>query len=117
MVNKFKRFKIADIFGGLDIDEGESAIIENAIYKSPFSFPFKILNPNGDLYTKILQDADTLDFFTKQREESFKAAKKNIIFYAFLGLFSDWALKYGRGNLKKYLNFPQISKEPYVQKS
>jgi len=101
----------------MDIDVGEKAILENAIYSSPFSFPFKMLNRNGDLYTKILQDADTLDFFSRQREVSFNKAKKNIVFYAFLGLFSDPALAYGRKNIANYLNFPQLAKEPYVQKS
>jgi len=101
----------------LDIDVGEKSIIENAIYSSPFSFPFKMLNKNGNLYTKILQDADTLDFFSYEREVSFNKAKKNIVFYAFLGLFSHHALAYGRKNIANYLNFPQIAKEAYVQKS
>lgn len=101
----------------LDIDKKEKEIIKNAIYNSPFSFPFKKLNPHGDLYTKILQDADTLDFFSKPREKSFKEAKKNILFYKVLDLFSGPALSFGRKNIGKFLNFPQIAKEAYVQKS
>lgn len=105
------------VLAELDIAVDERGIIENAIYSSPFSFPFKMLNRNGNLYTKILQDADTLDFFSKERENSFNRAKKNILFYAFLGLFSGSALNYGRKNIANYLNFPQIAKESYVQKS
>ena len=114
-----KRLKkvLPKVLAELDIDVGEKAIIENAIYLSPFSFPFKKLNRQGDLYTKILQDADTLDFFSKQRELSFGRAKQNILFYRVLGLFSAQSLAYGRKNIAYYLNFPQISKELYVQKS
>ena len=114
-----KRLKkvLPKVLAGLDIDEREKVILENAIYLSPFSFPFKMLNKNADLYTKILQDADTLDFFSYEREVSFNKAKKNIVFYAFLGLFSDRALAYGRKNIVNYLNFPQVAKELYVQKS
>ena len=114
-----KRLKkvLPKVLSQLDIDEREKGILENAIYSSPFSYPFKMLNPNGDLYTKILQDADTLDFFSKEREDSFKRAKKNILFYALLGLFSRQALAYGRKNIANYLNFAQLAKEPYVQKS
>lgn len=114
-----KRLKkvLPKVLNELDIDAGEKAVIENAIYLSPFSFPFRKLNREADLYTKILQDADTLDFFSYERENSFNRAKKNIFFYAFLGLFSKSALNYGRKNIAKYLNFPEIAKEDYVQKS
>ncbi|MCH7641533.1 HD domain-containing protein [Patescibacteria group bacterium] len=105
------------VLSKLEVDENERKTIEKAIYSSPYSFPFKHLNKDGDLYTQILQDADTLDFFSKEREESFVKARKKYSFYAFLGLFSDWALKYGRSNLKNYLNFPQLAKDKYVQKS
>lgn len=102
------------VLSNLNIDEREKKIIENAIYASPFSFPFKKLNPNGDLYTKILQDADTLDFFSKPREKSFKNAKKKIAFYAILDVFSKQALSYGRKNIGKFLNFSQLANEQYV---
>ena len=96
------------VLAQLNIDADEKKIIENAIYSSPFSFPFKMLNPNGNLYTKILQDADTLDFFSKEREESFKKAKKKVIFYALLGLFSKYALIYGRKNIYNYLKVQNL---------
>ncbi len=105
------------VLNELNIKESEKIIIENAIYSSSFSFPFRRLNKNKDLYTQILQDADTLDFFSQEREISFKRVKKDYVFYSFLGLFSDWVLKYGRINLENYLNFPQLAKESYVQKS
>jgi len=114
-----KRLKkvLPKVIAQLDINKDEKAIIENAIYSDPFSFPFKMLNRNGDLYTKILQDADTLDFFSKERENDFTKSKKKILFYALLRLFSGPILNYGRKNIGNYLNFPQIAKESYVQKS
>ncbi len=108
---------LPSVLAELDIDGEEKTVIENAIYSSSFSFPFKRLNKDKDLYTQILQDADTLDFFSKEREDSFKKARKDFSFYAFLGLFSNLALKYGRKNIENYLNFPQLAQESYVQKS
>jgi hypothetical protein len=98
------------VLNELEIGETEKNIIENAIYSSSFSFPFRNLNKDGDLYTKILQDADTLDFFNQERVESFNKAKSRFYFYRLLGLFSDWAVNYGRKNLDKYLNFPIAAK-------
>lgn len=111
-----KRLKkvLPKILSELSIPESEKEIIENAIYSSPFSFPFRKLNKDKDLYTQILQDADTLDFFSKERERSFKSAVKDFSFYAFLSLFSNWALKYGRKNLYDFLNNPEIAKQSYV---
>ena len=54
------------------------------------------------------------EFEVEEREKSFKKATKKFVFYAFLGLFSNLALNYGRKNLKNYLNLPQLAKEPYV---
>lgn len=115
--SKRSKLILPKILSELEVENSERKIIERAIYSGSFSFPFKRLNKNGDLYTQILQDADTLDFFSKERKASFEKAKKKFGFYAFLGLFSNWALNYGRKNLKDYLNLPQLIGEPYVQKS
>jgi len=107
---------LPQVLDELGIRSSEREVIENAIYSSSFSFPFRRLNKNKDLYTQILQDADTLDFFSKEREKSFDKVKKDFGFYNILGLVSTGALKYGRKNLSKYLNFPQLAKEYYVPK-
>ena len=52
--------------GGYDI-----RVIARAISRHPHSFPFRRLHKTGDLYTQLLQDADTLDFFAWTRMESF----------------------------------------------
>ncbi len=115
--NKKIKLVLPKVLSELEVENSERKIIKRAIYSGSFSFPFKRLNKAGDLYTQILQDADTLDYFSKEREKSFNKAKKGSGFYAFLGLFSDWTLNYGRKNLKNYLNLPQLIREPYVQKS
>jgi hypothetical protein len=112
-----QRRVLPGILSELKIDGEERRIIENAIYSSSYSFPFKRLNKGGDLYTQILQDSDTIDFFSKQREISFKKAAAEFGFYFFLRPFSKWALRYGRNNLKNYLNAPELVQESYVQKS
>jgi len=43
-----------------------------------------MLNKNEDLYTKILQDADTLDFFSKERERDFSKSKVKTVFVLFI---------------------------------
>jgi hypothetical protein len=108
---------LPNVLNELRIGEKEKNIIKNAIYSSSFSFPFKRLNKNKDLYTQILQDADTLDFFHPDRIKSFNRSKNKYFFYKIIGLFSNWAVKNGRKNLSNYLNFPEIAKEEYVQKN
>lgn len=108
---------LPEILEGLDIKKSEKEIIENAIYNSSFSFPFKKLNKDKDLYSQILQDADTIDYFSKEREKSFKKAKENYLFYKILSPLSRKTINYGRKNLKKYLNFPQLANKYYVSEN
>ena len=54
-----------------DISGNEKNIIINACGKHTHSFPFRRLNKKGDIYTKILQDADTLEDFDEERIDSF----------------------------------------------
>jgi hypothetical protein len=70
-----ERRYITWILGGFlkefDIDGKEKNIIINACSRHTHSFPFRRLNKKGDIYTKILQDADTIDFFQEDRMNSF----------------------------------------------
>jgi HD superfamily phosphodiesterase len=108
---------LPEILSTLGLKESEKTTIENAIYSSSFSFPFKKLNKDKDLYTQILQDADTLDFFNKDRVKSFEKSKGKYFFYKIVGALSNWAVKYGRRNIKNYLNFPELAEKTNVQKS
>ncbi len=119
LVNYFseKRFLkkvLPGVLKRFDLSQEEKRTISEAVYNSPYSFPFKKLNKDGDLYSKILQDADTIDFFSKEREKSFNQAEKKFLFYKILGLFFLRGLKYGRKHLKNYLNFPELAGHFYV---
>lgn len=85
-------------------------IIIDAVYRHTHSFPFKMLNKGQSLYAKILQDADTLDFFDSSRVNYFlmrqdrgifKEAKKGIV---------NAFVRYGIRNLGAFLNYPQLAK-------
>jgi hypothetical protein len=102
------------ILTDLGIKDDEKSIIENAIYNSSFSFPFKKLNKGKDLYLQLLQDADTIDFFSDERVKNFQISQKNYLFYKLLSPLSNRAVNYGRKNLGKYLNFPKLAKYYYV---
>lgn len=111
---KFLKKILPGVLKKFDLTQSEKNIISEAVYNTPYSFPFKKLNRDGDLYSKILQDADTIDFFSKEREGSFYQAKKNFLFYRILGLFFLRGLEYGRKHLKNYLNFPELAGRFYV---
>lgn len=50
-----------------DLSKSEYAVIYNAIINHPHSIPYRRLNKKRDIYTKILQDADTLDYVSHER--------------------------------------------------
>lgn len=90
----------------LNISDQNRQIITKTISKHSKSFPFKKLNKKEDLYTKILQDADTLDFFNKQRIENFKNING---FTKKCSLLINLFVSYGKKNINKFLNFPELA--------
>jgi HD superfamily phosphohydrolase YqeK len=99
----------------LDISGEEYAILLNAIRRHTFTIPYRRLNRNGDIYTKIVQDADSLDYFSHEREESFVKNKNKFFSYFIASLFSKKFLSYGRSHLQQYLNYPELSKHDWYQ--
>ncbi len=96
---------ILDEFG---LSKEERSIIFRAIINHPHSIPYRRLNKKGDWYTKILQDADTLDYVSKERERSAVQNGKKIwtnLIKAYL-----WLIRRG---IKYFLNTPVLcSKTP-----
>ena len=88
--------------------------IVNAVYRHTHSFPFRRLNKNRGIYTKVLQDADTLDLFTRMRVKTFNDSHAEGVFKSLMGKFSYCLVKYGRKHLAKFLNYPSIAKSYYV---
>ncbi len=113
LLNYFSETKVLrrilpEILQKFDLSSEENKVIERAIYNHSYSFPFKRLNKDGDVYSRVLQDADTIDFFSKEREKDFSGSKKKFFFYKLISPFSNWAFSYGRKNLKNYLNFSEL---------
>ena len=97
---------VSEILEPLDISKTEKKLMLQAISNHPHSFPFRKLNKKSDLYTKILQDADTLDYFNKLRIQRVK--NKNFLFKT-LSLLINFYIAYGKRNIRKYLNFPELA--------
>lgn len=95
-------------------DEDKNTLIK-AIARHPYSFPLKRLNRNRDVYTKVLQDADTLDSFSEERIENLRELSKKSIAHKVFFILVDFVFKYGRRNVEKFLNFPELAENFYVQ--
>lgn len=94
--------KILDRF---DLSKNERSIIFRAVVNHPHSIPYRRLNKRGDWYTKILQDADTWDYISKERE---------LRAFGVGGIFIQPLLKIYfncmRITIKAFLNNPQSHK-------
>ncbi len=80
-------------------------IIIDAIRHHAFSFPYHQLNRKRSLYSRVLQDADTIDYFSKERFKQACKRKTLLITYKLLKFIYD----FGFHNLKYFLNFPQLA--------
>ena len=100
---QLNRKYLPEIIKRFDLSKQESQILTNTIINHPYSIPYRILNKNGDLYSKILQDADSLEYVSIQRLKARYEAKGKILFYiAKLFVFII------RKNIKYFLNFPDL---------
>jgi len=109
------RGPLREAYRTIKIDELEKKIIHRAIVKHPHSFPFGLLNKDDTFYTKILQDADTLDYFHKLRIKEFRDSHKNSLFDWLWQVVIDLVTKRGTENISIYLNFPEIANHFYGQ--
>lgn len=82
-----------------DLTKEEKGVILTAVKNHPGSFPYKFLNKNKDIYSKILQDSDTLDLFRKERISNLKND------YPIMMFFMKNMFNPGPEKIKKYLNF------------
>ena len=86
---------------GIELPERQAIL--HALKNHPHSFPFKSLNKDQDLYSSLLQDADTIDVFDEDRLKKLfhSFGIKNRIIKSFV--------KFGFENLEDYLNFPSVA--------
>lgn len=98
--------KILDKFS---LSDEERKIIYMAVYNHPGSEGGR-LNRDGDIYSKVLQDADTYDVASDARIVGYK--KSRAIFYSWaVPLIYGLYTRYRRENIARCLNFPELAKE------
>jgi hypothetical protein len=107
---------IPKVVDELGINGKEREILMNAIRRHTFTIPYGRLNRNGDVYLKIMQDADSIDFFSLERERSLNENKKRNLSYFMISLVSDRYFKAGRSDLGQYLNFPELAKHNWYNR-
>jgi hypothetical protein len=95
------------ILNRFNLGEEVKKVMYNAIYHHPGSIPYMVLNKNADYYTKILQDSDSLDYFSMERLNMLMHSKDNGIFYKIGSMIAHPYFKYGRANIKKFLNYTE----------
>ena len=98
------RKHLGAILKKFNLPENESQILESAIINHPYSIPFRILNKKNDIYSKVLQDADSIDYISDSRLASFN--KK----MWFLSPISKLFISLIRKNIGYFLNFPEVAK-------
>ena len=97
--------------GRFKLPEEEKKTFVNAIINHPYSIPYHHLNRNKDLYSKILQDADSLDYISKER---LKYSRKVI---KLLSPFVKFYVNLIKKEIKHFLNFPQLAQSLYIFES
>ncbi len=95
---------IRQIIEYFDLPPEEDQILATSIVNHPYSIPYRILNRQRDLYSKTLQDADSLDYVSLRREHSFIDGKGKIP-TVLTNIYLSWI----RNNIEKYLNFPELT--------
>ena len=86
----------------------EQDLIIEAIVSHSHSYPFRKLNKKKDHYTKILQDADTLDFFSDLRLKALTHSRNKFFFYKLIWKIGQKLYYRNKKQLNKYLNYPQL---------
>ncbi len=104
-----KRF-IKEIISQFNLTAEEKELIIEAVASHPHSYPFRRLNRKKNHYTKILQDADTLDFFSDSRLKALDVSKQKFFFYKFIWFLGQKLYLRNKRKLNKFLNYPQLVK-------
>lgn len=93
---------LPDIIALFHLSLQDSRILVTAIVNHPYSTPYRVLNTNKDLYSKILQDADTLDYVSLERQARFETS------HPMLSVIVRPYLLFVRRNIRYFLNFPKL---------
>ncbi len=108
---------IREVLEKFDLSEETKMVIIGAVFHHTHSFPFGRLNKKRDAYTRILQDADTLDFFDCLRIKMYMRQNSKGIFGNIRNRLSSKLIEYGIDNLEKFLNYPVLAKSFFTDSS
>lgn len=95
---------IGKVLERFNLTPKEKQILEVSLINHPYSIPLRILHKQGNLYLKILQDSDSLDYVSLEKQQSLFEAKQKILIFI-TNMYLTWI----RNNFKKYLNFPELA--------
>lgn len=112
-----ERKVIKPLLEKFELSDEEKEKILNAVFHHAHSFPFRRLNKGHDIYSKILQDADTFDYFDCMRIKIFMKRFKNNTLGNLEKNIGYKLLRYGVKNLKSFLNYPRLTKSFYSDTS
>lgn len=94
----------------LALSDEEFSVVLDADEHHPLSYPFRLMSRKMSPYCKILQDADTLDFFSSKRLTSLKKMGKTNLFRRLGNFFAGkLAPRFYKGSEEKYLNYPEVA--------
>jgi len=104
---RLARKALTELLPQFKLNASDKRIIITAIANHPFSIPFRNLHKNGDVYTKILQDADSLDYFHPERVTAVgkKLHLPDRVVTIILRPLSRWA----RNHIGWFLNYPKLA--------
>lgn len=105
----FVRNDMPRILSNLELSDLEKKIVLTATINHVYSYPYRRLNKNKDVYSKALQDADTLDLFSPERQETFKNNINFSFSYREMNIFARLFFGFGKKYLAWYLNYPEIA--------
>jgi hypothetical protein len=108
---------IRTVLEKFSLSDTSKKIIIDAVYRHAHSFPFRKLNRGHDIYTKILQDADTLDYFDCLRVGAYMRKHDRGIFGDIKKKLTEKFIKYGLTNLSSFLNYPELAKSFFPDRS
>jgi hypothetical protein len=105
---------VRKVLKNFNISKQNQRIIVDAISRHTHSFPFRKLNRKRDVYTKVLQDADTLDFFYCLRIKYYISQHDKGLFKGIRKKYSNKLINYGILNLNRFLNYPQLARSFFL---
>lgn len=108
---------IKPILEKFEISSETKKIILSAVSQHAHSFPFRKLNKRHSVYSRVLQDADTLDFFDCLRIKTYMKKNNGSFVGNIKNKIGGRLIVYGLQNLGSFLNYPVLAKSFFTDSS